>query len=123
MSAPDRAAAHVQGRAHDAVSLEPFETKNAADDIHNRIECPDLVQVYPFERHLVDGRFGLGELIEQQTRAMFSGFRETGSSDQLLNLRESAMIVVGLPSFMVVGFVHLAMVVLRLTVTVGCVGV
>jgi hypothetical protein len=75
--------------------MEPLETKDAADDIDNRIKRAHLVQVHSFDRHLVDGRFGFRESVEQGTGPMFCRFRQSGPIDELMNLRHGAMRMFG----------------------------
>ena len=53
MSRVHHAAADVQRRAHDAIGAEPFEREHGADDVDDRVERADLVQV-----HLSPGESG-----------------------------------------------------------------
>ena len=59
------AAADVQRRADDAIGTEPLHRKDGADDVDDRVERADLVQMNLLDRNLVDGRFGLAKTMKQ----------------------------------------------------------
>ena len=61
--------ADVQRRDHHASALEPFEGEDGADDVDDRVERADLVQVDALDRHLVNRRLGLSQPLEQRLRA------------------------------------------------------
>jgi len=61
-----RAAADVQRRAHDPVRADPLEGEHDADDVDDRVEGADLVQVDLLDRHLMNRRFRLRQPLEQR---------------------------------------------------------
>ena len=71
----------VEGRHHDAVGLEPLEGEHGADDVDDRVERADLVEVHLIHRHLVDARLGLGQAPKQGDGAIPRGWRERGLRD------------------------------------------
>ena len=58
----------LSGEATIAVRAEPLEAEHRADDVDDRVERADLVEVHLLDRHLVDGRLGLGQPPEQLDR-------------------------------------------------------
>ena len=73
MRGPDRAAADVQRRRDDALDAERLERVHGADDVDDRIERADLVEVDLLERGAVNRRLGLAEPGEQLLRAILAG--------------------------------------------------
>ena len=49
---------------------DPFEGEHRADDVDDRVERADLVQVHLLDRHLMDRGFGLGQPLKQRLRAV-----------------------------------------------------
>ena len=49
--------------------MEPFQREYRADDVDNRVERADFVQMDLVDRNLMDGRFGFSELMKQFFRA------------------------------------------------------
>ena len=76
------AAADVQRRADDAIGMKPFEREHGADDVDNRVERADLVQVNLLDRHLMNGRLGFAETMEQLFGACLRDRRERRALDQ-----------------------------------------
>ena len=87
----DHPAADVQRRADDAVGLEPVEREHRADDVDDRVERADLVQVHALDRHLVDGRFGLRQPLEQGLGAVLPCRRQRGPVDVGKDFREASV--------------------------------
>ena len=59
VGAAHRSAADVQRRRDHVVDAEPLERVHRADDVDDRVERADLVQMHPLDRRVVDGGFGL----------------------------------------------------------------
>ncbi len=91
MRRPHHPAADVQRRAHDLVCLEPVEREDGADDVHNRVEGADLVEVDAVDRHLVNGSLGLGQPLEQRLGARLPGGRQRRAVDVRVDLREASV--------------------------------
>ena len=87
----DGAAADVQRRRDDVVDAEPLEREHGADDVDDRVERADLVQVDVVDRHVVDGRLGLAQPLEQRDRARLPRCRQRGVADQMRDLFERPM--------------------------------
>jgi hypothetical protein len=66
-----RAAPDVDGRHDDAIGLEPVEREDSPDDVDDRVERADFVQVDLLHRHVVDGGFRFREPIEERRRTRF----------------------------------------------------
>ena len=86
MRAAHRAAAEVQRRGDDPIGAEPLEREDAADDVDDRVERADFVQVDVVDRHLVDVRFDRREPAEQRDRAIARRRRQRRAGDQPLDL-------------------------------------
>ncbi len=91
MRGADAAAADVQRRRDDAIGAERLEREHGADDVDDRVERADLVQVDLVERRAVDGRLGLAEPREQRLRAVLASPAQRRAVDQAIDLRERAM--------------------------------
>jgi hypothetical protein len=50
--------------------VEPFDREDRADDVDDRVERADLMQVNLFEGNLMDGRFGFAESMEELLGAL-----------------------------------------------------
>jgi hypothetical protein len=64
---------------------------NDADDVDDRIEGADLVQVNLIHRHGMDGGFRFREALEHRLRAVSSRYRERRPVNQTEDLRKAAM--------------------------------
>ena len=53
-----------------AIGADPLEREHRADDVDDRVERADFVQVNLLDRHLVNRRLGLGQPLEQRLRAL-----------------------------------------------------
>ena len=68
--------------------------EHRADDVDDRVERANFVQVNLLDRNLMDGGFGLAETMEQRLGARLRGRRQRRPLDQSVDLREAAMGVV-----------------------------
>ena len=87
----DHAAAHIQRRAHDRVGRKPLEPEHRADDVDDRIERADLVQVHLLDGHLMDRGFRLGQSLEQRLRTVAAAGDKRRAIDQREDLRQAAV--------------------------------
>ena len=60
-----RAATDVERRRDHVVDAEPLEGVHRSDDVDDRVEGADLVEMDLLDRRVVDRRFGLGQPLEQ----------------------------------------------------------
>jgi hypothetical protein len=84
-------AADVQGRADDAIGADPCHREDDADDVDDRVERADFVQVDLLHRHLVDRRLRVAEALKHRLRPITTRWRETRPIDQLENLGKTPM--------------------------------
>ena len=75
-----------------AVGAEPFHREHGADDVDDRVDGADLVQVDAVERHVVNRGFGFGEPVEQRDGARLPGRRQRRTTDVALDVGEAVMI-------------------------------
>ena len=76
------AAADVQRRADDAIGAETIRARNRADDVDDRVERADLVQMNLLDRNLVNRRFGLAKAMKQLLGAGLRRRRQRRALDQ-----------------------------------------
>ena len=88
-----RAAADVDGRAHDAIDFEQVERDRGTDDIGDRIGGAYFVEVDLLDGGLVDLGLGRAEFAENSDGVAAGGFGEVGAADQFLDVREVAMLL------------------------------
>ena len=69
--------------------MEPFEREHRADDVDDRVERADLVQVNLLDGNLMDSRFGFAETMEELFRALLSRAAERAerSISELISAR------------------------------------
>ena len=91
MRRPHHPSADVQRRHDDPLRTDPVDGEDRADDVDDGIEGPDLVQVHPIDGHLMDGRLGLGEPLEQLPRACPTRGRQCRPLDQREDLTQAAV--------------------------------
>ena len=84
-------AADVHGRADDAIGVEPFDCEYRTDDVDDRVERADLMQVNLFEGNLMDGRFVFAESMEELLGACLRDCREVRTVDERVDLRQAAV--------------------------------
>jgi hypothetical protein len=118
--------ADVQRRAHDAIGAAPLDREHGADDVDDRIELADLVQMDFLDRHLVNLRLGFREALEKSLRAIAAARCERGAVDVREDFREcpvSVILAVGRMVAMILGvavIVRVAMIMrVRMIVRVG----
>ena len=71
----------VYGRGDDLRRAEPLQSEHGANDVYDRIEGTDLVEMNPLDRHVVNRRLGIGQTAKEVDRAVLSIPRETGLLD------------------------------------------
>ena len=76
------------------VGAEPLHPEHRADDVDDRVEGADLVQVHPLDRHRVDGGLGLGQPLEQVYRAILPACRQRRPVDEALDLLQAVVFVI-----------------------------
>ncbi len=91
MRARHRAAADVERRRDDPVGAEPFHREHGADDVDDRVDGANLVQMDAVEGHLVNCRFGFGEPMEQSNGTRLPGRRQCRTADVTLDVGEAVM--------------------------------
>ncbi len=64
------------------VDVEQLECRARADDVDDRVEAADLVEVDLLGRTAVEMAFGLGERVERAERAAPHPFRQAGLLDE-----------------------------------------
>ena len=94
------AAADVDRRHDDAIGLEPFDREHGADDVDDRVEGADFVQMHLVDRHAVNRGFRLAEPAEHLDRAGLAGFAQRRAVDRRVDLvraNDARMIVMMMP--------------------------
>ncbi len=91
MRAPDGSAADVERRDDDLVCAEPLHPEHSTHDIDDRIEGADFVEVNAIDRHGVDRRLRLRQLLEERDRAIFAGPREGRPLDVPRDVRQAVV--------------------------------
>ncbi len=76
------------------VGTEPFQSEDRPDDVDDRIERADLVQVDALDRHVVHGGFGFGESSKELDRAVLPVTRERRPLDRRRDLAQAVVVVV-----------------------------
>ena len=84
-------AADIQGRADDAIGMEPLDREDRADDVDDRVERADLVQMNLLEWNLMDSRFGFAKPMEELLGALLRESREGRTVDERVDLRQAAV--------------------------------
>ena len=102
--------------------LQPLHSVDGADDVDDRVERADLVQVHLVERRMVDRRLRFAQTFEELNRAVFSFARQRGPLDTPGDVLQIAMMVacsgdVRMAELVSVTIIRLAMV-MRMIVTV-----
>ena len=73
----------VQRRRDDIVDAEPLEPEHRADDVDDRVDGPDLVQVDLVDRHLVDCGLGFADPAKEIDRPLLARGRQRRLADEL----------------------------------------
>ena len=84
-------ASHIERRADDAIGVQPLEREHRPDDIDDRVERPDFVEVHLLDRHLMNGRLGHRQPVEQRLGAIAAGRRQRASIDQGEDFRQTSV--------------------------------
>jgi hypothetical protein len=88
---PDRAAAERDRRAHQPVQAQVHEPGGHPDDVGDRVERPDLVEVHVVDRDAVHHGLGLGDPAEDLQGDVAHHGIEPGSLDQHPHVRPAAL--------------------------------
>ena len=78
----------------DVLDSEPLESVHRSDDVDDRIEGADFVEMNPLDGGVVDRRFGLGQPLEHVHRAILSFARQRGTADRRDDVFEMVVRVV-----------------------------
>ena len=89
-----RPAAQLQRREEHRADAEPLEARDRADDVRDRVERADFVEVDLLDRHVMDRRFGLAEPREDGDRALLHALRQARAEDHRADRLEAAVRVV-----------------------------
>jgi len=84
-------ATDVQRRADDAIGMEPFDREDGADDVDNRVERADFVEMDLVDWNLVNSRFRFSKVMKQLFRASLRRRRQGRALDQLIDFGEAAV--------------------------------
>jgi hypothetical protein len=87
----DRPAADVERRGHDPIGLQELERKHRADDVDDRIDRADFVQVDFADRHAVHLGFGLAESLEERLGSCLPGRAQRRPVDQAADVGKAAV--------------------------------
>jgi hypothetical protein len=75
---------HRERRA-DHVGIEISEQGGRADDVHDCVDSPDLMEMHVVDRHLVDERFALTQLAEDPARERLRGLLQRSAREHLID--------------------------------------
>ena len=106
-------AADVQRRADHAVGIRPLHSVHDADDVDDRVERADLVQVHLVDGHLMDRGFRVAEAAEHRFRALLPRRRQARVVDEMKNLGQAPVRMRVLAGAVLVTVVGVLVVVLR----------
>ena len=90
MGSVDRAGAHVHRGTDDLGDAEVLEPDDRADDVHDGVHGPDLVEVDLVRSRSVDLRLDLGQPLEDVQALLLDRRGEGRAIDDLLDVREMA---------------------------------
>ena len=91
MRGSDHAAADVERRDDYAIGGEPLEREHRADDVDDRVDRPDFVQVNAIERGPVNGGLGLAQPPEHRDRPGLARVAEGRAANRRLDLLQRMM--------------------------------
>jgi hypothetical protein len=94
MGAIDPARAINDRAGENARFAQHFKCDTRADDIDNRINRADFVEVDFLGRHAVDFAFGIRDTLENGYRLLFHPIGQLALGDQLFDFGEGALVVV-----------------------------
>ena len=95
MLALDGTRAHVEGRGEDPPCADRIEQPRRPANIRDRVRRARFVEVHLLERDAMDLRFRLAESSEDLDRAVTHRGGEPSALDDLRNLAEIALLLVG----------------------------
>ena len=85
----------LSGDETTSVGPEPFHGERRADDVDDRVEGADFVQVHLLDRHLVNRGLGFGQPAEQGDRARLAIGDNADRSMKRLDVVEAVMVTAG----------------------------
>ncbi len=94
MGTADGALADLQRRREDALDAELLEGQADADDVGDRVDRADLVEVHRLDRDAMHRRLGLAQTAEDARGAFAGPRRGRHALDQGQDLAEAAVVVV-----------------------------
>ena len=101
------------------LGADPLHREHDADDVDDRIERADFVQVDGVDRHLMDSGFNFREPLKHRLRAIASGGRQRGAIDEREDLRKASVrMMPRVRVMMIVRVVTVVMVFVRVIVLV-----
>ena len=102
MRRPDGAAADVERRRDDPVGPQLLQREHGTDDVDDRIEGTDLVQMHPVERCPVNAGLDLAQAVKQLLGARLPLAAQRRAVDEPTDLGQAAVMAV-MPLLMCVG--------------------
>src|SRR5215471_19495689 len=81
----------MQRRRDDPPDLQGLERDAGPDDVYDRIDRADFVEMNRLDGNVVDLRFGLAYALEDRLRAAFNLLAQVRRRDDLFDFRERAM--------------------------------
>src|SRR4029077_9306107 len=85
------ASAHVQGRTGERFDAQGREADTRSDNVDDRVDGADFVEVNLLERHVMDSGFGYTKIAEDGGGTLLHGRREWGLTDDVENGAERAV--------------------------------
>jgi hypothetical protein len=77
----DHATADVERRADDTLGAEPLQAEHDANDVDDRIQSANLVEMDAIDWHLVYRSLGLGQSQEKELCLVAASLRKRGLVD------------------------------------------
>ena len=93
----------MQRRRNDPIDFQRFQANARTDNIHNRINRADFVEVNRLDRNAVNLRFSLANALEDRLRTLFHGWRDLRRNPRL-SLTALAGMTLGIGLFSAVLF-------------------
>ena len=84
-------AAHIQRRAEKLLDAQLLETCRGADNVHDRVNRADFVEVHLLDGHAVNERFGLPQPPEYVRRSLGNRALQPGPLNQLKDFVQRSM--------------------------------
>ena len=86
-----RAASNIERRADNAIRTDPLQREHGADDVDDRVEGANFVQVHALDGRLMNRRLGFGEPLEERLCAAPTGRRKRRLVDERTDVLETPM--------------------------------